>query len=112
MGFKKGDPKPPGSGRKKGTPNKKKLLKVVDILAEKDLNPVVEILKLMNSLDSKGKPALSPSMKITAWFDLLSYCQAKPKEVEAEKDPLNPEDYEEVSSADLLKLVKKPDGAS
>lgn len=100
--FHKGMKKPEGSGRKKGTPNKKKLIKAVDFLSEKDINPVQKILDLIPLLDAKEA--------VDAWFDLLSYCQGKPKEVEEEKGLVDPEDFEEVTTEDLLKLVK-PDGA-
>ncbi len=107
--FQKGVPRPPNSGRKKGSKNIKKVLKVADFLAQNDLNPAEEILKLINAKDPKDdeKSLLGPSVRLTAWLDLLSYCQAKPKAVEDnDNDEVDPDDFDELTSADLLKLVK------
>lgn len=72
MPFKKGQPKVPGSGRTKGTLNKASILRVQDVLAQKGLNPVEEVLKLM--------PKLAEAQRVKAWLELLSYCQAKPRD--------------------------------
>jgi hypothetical protein len=64
--------KPVGSGRKKGTPNKKKLLRVDELLAEKNINPVEKALELM--------PELAPHQQIKVWMELASYCFPKPRE--------------------------------
>lgn len=109
MGFQKGQPRPANAGRKKGSKNKRKVARVADILAEKGINPVDEILKLINGKDEKGKPLLGPSLKLTAWFDLQSYCQAKPKALDNEPNDIDPEEFEDVTTADLLTIVGNSD---
>jgi hypothetical protein len=93
-------PRPPNSGRKKGSKNIRKVAKVSDILAERGLNPAEEILRILEQED------LKPSEQIDAWLDLLSYCQAKPKEVEEDFDDGPDEDLEDTPKEQLLKLVK------
>lgn len=77
-GFYKGMPKPANSGRKKGVPNKTKLIRVADLLAQKAINPVEEIMALM--------PDMRPEAQAKVWLELLSYCQAKPKEEPVDED--------------------------
>lgn len=93
--FKKGDSKPALSGRKKGSLNKKTILSVDQILADKDINPTEEILKLI--------PTLSDGGKIQAWFELLSYTQAKPKP--SEDTAKDASDDEVLTMADILEMV-------
>lgn len=115
MGFQKGQPRPPNAGRKKGSKNKKKVARVADYLAERDINPAMEILALIQGKDEEGKDLLTPFAKAQAWFDLLAYCQAKPKEVESDGDAADDdsdllETFENVTDATLLKIVKDEDG--
>lgn len=98
--FQKGNPKPPNSGRKKGTPNKKKLKKVAEVLAESGIEPASEIIKEIALMDE-------PKDRAKAWCDLLAYCEAKPKAGELEDEAFDPEDFKEIETADLLSLVKK-----
>lgn len=111
MAFQKGEPRHPNAGRKKGSQNIKKIAKVADLLAERDINPVQEILNILDDPEAK----LFDSDRIRAWFDLLSYCQAKPKAIEVD-DGDDDDDllkmFEDVSDEALLKLVKSPDEAS
>lgn len=79
MAYHKGRGKSPGSGRKRGTPNKNKLLRVADVLSEAGKSPVEELLLLI--------PKLQPHYQAKVWLELLSYCQAKPKEVEVSTSP-------------------------
>ncbi len=74
--FEKGHQKV--GGRLKGTPNAKRLLKVEEVLIEKGYCPVAVILELI--------PHLEPEDQVKSWFNLLSYCQAKPKEETGETD--------------------------
>jgi hypothetical protein len=101
MAFQKGMPKPANSGRKKGSLNKKRLKKVAEALAEAGLEPASEIVKEIALMDE-------PKDRAKAWVELLAYCEAKPKAVEIDpnEDSLNPEDFADVSTEDLLKLVK------
>lgn len=73
MGFLKGQTRPVGSGRKKGTPNRKRVPKVQDFLTERDINPAEEIIKLIPNLETKDQ--------VAAWFELLSYIDSKPKAI-------------------------------
>lgn len=99
-GFYKGMQKPPGSGRKKGVPNKTRLIRVADLLAEKAINPVEEIMALM--------PDMRPEAQAKVWLELLSYCQAKPKE-EAVDDEFGgvPVTLPEAAVAALVEIAKR-----
>lgn len=115
MGFQKGQPRPPNAGRKKGSKNKKKVARVADYLAERDINPAKEILALIHGKDEEDKDLLTPFAKMQAWFDLLAYCQAKPKEIdpsaeESDDDSDLLDQFEQVTDATLLKIVKDEDG--
>lgn len=102
--FKKGHVKM--GGRKKGTPNKKVLKKVAEVLAEQDLNPAEKIVSLLIHGDLEDKD------RIRAWASLLEWCEAKPKaRVDEPADEPNAEEFENVSSEDLLKIVQDNEGA-
>lgn len=104
MKFQKGQPKLPGSGRKKGTPNKRRISKVGEVLAEHDMNPASEIIKEIALMDE-------PKDRANAWIDLLAYCEAKPKTVEEnDDDDFNPEDFKDISTEELLRIVKSSKG--
>lgn len=109
MKFQKGMPRPANAGRKKGSLNKKKIPKVSDFLANKDLNPAEEILKILEEdkeLPEK-KQKISKLGQIDIWLDLLSYCQGKPKdEAEPSGDDDEPDALDELSDEQLLRLVK------
>lgn len=92
--FKKGQPRHPDAGRKAGSPNKKRVAKVSDYLAEKDINPTAEILKLIPHMDYPDAAK--------AWLDLLSYTQAKPKE---ETETGNDNDGRDLTINDILDMV-------
>ena len=63
-------------GRPLGSKTKSKLLRVEDLLSEKGINPVEEMLALI--------PSLEPRDQIKVWQDLLSYTQAKPRDTESQ----------------------------
>ena len=69
--FKPGQSGNPG-GRKKGP-----VSKVKEILSAKGQHPVEEILRLL--------PELRPAERAKIWLELLAYCEARPKETEADK---------------------------
>lgn len=69
MTFKKGDPRPPGAGRQKGRPTKKRVLKVHEVLEKNNKDPVVELLALI--------PQLKPHEQAKVWLELQSYIQGK-----------------------------------
>lgn len=102
--FQKGTPKPANSGRKKGTPNKARLKRVAELLAEAGVNPAGEIMDCIALMDE-------PKDRAKAWADLLAYCEAKPKAKDAPAEEIDPEQFGDLTNEDLLKLVK-PDGAS
>lgn len=97
MSFtKKGDKRPPGAGRKKGTGNK--LPPVSDVLHKLGVDPVNKLVELEKELTS-------PQDRKTLWLDLLEYTRAKPKEMEQlPSAPTVPE--AEAPTAQLLSLVK------
>jgi len=112
MAFEKGQYRP-GPGRPIGSKNKKTLIRAELLLAEKNINPVAEILRLM--------PELSPDKQADLWLDLLSYCQSKPKDDQNENNgeyesdlDLMVEKFRHVSDATLLAIVEseEPDEAS
>lgn len=86
-------------GRQKGTPNKSKVARVGEFLAEKGVNPAQEILDIIPTLDARDQ--------LSAWLDLLSYCQAKPKAVEETLPDEGDEELGEITNAQLLELVKQ-----
>lgn len=105
--FQKGVPRPPNAGRKKGSKNIRKVAKVADILCEKGIDPTLEILKILETLNDEGESVLKPRERIEVWMDLQSYCQAKPKAVDEDpNDEVDEEEFQDLTSADLLKLVK------
>lgn len=80
MPFKPGDPKPPGSGRAKGTQNKR--IRVEAYLAEKGIEPVKEIIELLQT----GR--MFDSDKMSGWFRILSYCEPKPGPIREDEGSL------------------------
>ena len=74
MTFVKGISKVPGSGRKKGTTNKVKVSKVREVLAELGIDPVREIIEILQNGD------LNDRARAEMYLELQSYCEAKPKE--------------------------------
>lgn len=74
MAFKAGHHKL--GGRKKGTPNKKKVLKVDEILSELDVNPIQELVGIAQSDES------SIGQKIDCYKEIARYTYPKFKSVE------------------------------
>ena len=64
----------PGSGRPKGSPNRVRVSKIREVLAENGINPAEKILELMHYLE--------PSDQLKAWCFLAGYCEPKPSEVD------------------------------
>jgi hypothetical protein len=104
--FKKGMPKPPNSGRKKGTPNKKRLAKAAEVFAEAGFHPLERAMQLIAS------GALEPKDEVKACLDMYSWCEAKPKTPEEPKNgDLDPKDFEHVTDDELLRLVRPSEGS-
>lgn len=102
MRFKKGEPRPEGAGRKKGSLNKKTIMKARDVLSAQDINPTERILTLI--------PTLDPQDQLKAWFELLSYTEAKVKEsddTDPDDDPDEMDQLRDVSEETLLKLIRQ-----
>jgi hypothetical protein len=75
------------------------------MLAESDLHPAQEAIELLQNGDMKD------GERAKLWLELLSYCQAKPKEDpnagdddSDDEDPLDP-----LTTPQLLKLIKNPE---
>ena len=79
MTFKVGDPKPAGSGRKKGVKNKVKVdvPQVRELLGMKGINPIEEIMKLL--------PDLRTNEQVEVWKWLYQYVEPKLSEQRFEK---------------------------
>lgn len=77
MPFKKGQPKPAGSGRKPGVRNHGVVPKIEQVLIDKRINPLLEILSLLPELEDRDQAEI--------WIKLLPYIY--PKKKEAEKPP-------------------------
>ena len=78
MAFKKGDVKPAGSGRQKGTKNKKTLLTVEQILLENDVNPIQKLIEIALGGEC------SYSEEISCWKEIAKYTYSQKKAVERE----------------------------
>ena len=78
MAFKKGDPKPANSGRKKGTPNKKNL-GVQERLEQKGVNCIDEILEIARTTEDE-------QIRFQCYKELLKYVYPQRKAVEIAND--------------------------
>ena len=74
MAFKKGDPKPENSGRKKGTKNKKNL-GVQERLEQKGINCIDEILEIARTTEDE-------QIRFQCYKELLKYVYPQRKAVE------------------------------
>jgi hypothetical protein len=72
MAFKKGDPRPPNSGRKKGTPNNHAAReKVIDKLARLNFDPVERLVQLARSKKTNTE------LKIRCLGELMRYAHPR-----------------------------------
>lgn len=88
------------SGNPGGGPSK--LLKRIDEMCAADgKHPYTELMALI--------PQLSPTAQADVWLQLLAYCQAKPKQTEAEETATEivKQDLAKLSMNELLTLVKE-----
>ena len=83
MPFATGTPKPAGSGRKKGTPNRSSL-EAAERLRELNCDPIEGMARI--AMDEKHSPELRGRM----FAELAHYVAAKPKAVELAADPVAP----------------------
>lgn len=102
-----------------GVPNKKTVAKVSEYLAEQNVNPAEEVLKIINEKkivhDSKTNLqkeefALAAQARADLWLELLSFCHAKPKvlEINPVKDDFDENEFHNVKTEDLMKVLKSP----
>lgn len=101
--FKKGDPKPPNSGRKKGVPNIKVLLKAENLLTSLDKHPLAEIMKLI--------PKLSETEQVAAWLEIYKYVEPQKKSIEVlpAHPPVDQSRLIQSSTIELKAIAKLPD---
>jgi hypothetical protein len=84
MPFATGTPKPTGSGRKKGTPNRSSL-EVAERLRELDCDPIEGMARI--AMDEKHTPELRARM----YSELATYLFPKRRAVELAADPVTPQ---------------------
>lgn len=95
--FKPGDPKPPGSGRQKGTKNKVTIPTVAQTLARLEIDPIKELLALVSEV--------SPDKQIDIWKTVMQYAYAKPREIEV-SEAQEETDLSSLPSAQLITMLK------
>src|SRR4051812_16662780 len=102
MPFKKGQKKPASSGRKKGTVNKRTLLRVEETLLELGMNPIEEIIELMTKLKA--------AQRIEIWLELYKFLEAprraseEPRSSAIALSPLSPVGNPNVDTETLLSV--------
>lgn len=103
MAFEKGDPRPEGSGRKKGTPNKR-TQELIELAEQCDADPFMFLIHVMKGdakalgigsnsdveYDDDGNEKLIPKIdfetRMEAAKELMPYLYAKRKSVELKMD--------------------------
>lgn len=93
-------------GRTKGTPNKRQGFSVASLLADKNIDPIEEIMKLMLSGE------LRPNEQLRAWLELLQYCDAKRKAIEVDLPESDKTTDELLDGVDRAKIVAMAKGAA
>lgn len=74
MAFEKGHQKT--GGRRKGTPNKKTLIKADELLLDLDVNPIQQLIEIAESIES------STDQKINCYKEIAKYTYPKIKSQE------------------------------
>jgi hypothetical protein len=101
MTFRPGQPKPPGSGKKKGTKNKK-TLRLRDLLEDRAVDFEGELAKAVLAKDVEMIKALK---------DLLPYLQPRIKEQEEPAKPeVEPDDSDDLSDDELIQELDEQRG--
>lgn len=88
MSFKPGDAKPKTSGRTKGTPNKKKLLRITDYVKENGINIAETIWLAIQEIDV-------PDLRVKALIQYYKFLEPEAK------DPITDEAAEQEEEIDL-----------
>jgi hypothetical protein len=89
-------PKTPGSGRKKGSLNKRTRFNVATILEQIGVSPVDEVLRIL--------PVLEPRDQVRVWMQLQEYLE--PKAVVAVDSIIPDTDLSDVPTEKLLSIVR------
>lgn len=79
MAFKKGDPKPKGSGRTKGIKNKAKLIKIADFVLDNEIDLAKELYQSIQKIED-------PVAKTKALMEYYKFIDAPVKEKVAEAE--------------------------
>lgn len=95
--------KPPNSGAKKGHTYKKSIMRVDEVLAEKNINPTEELLRLM--------PEFDLDQKLRAWGLILTYSQSKPVDKTIDDDTKNDisERLKDITDEQLIRAIEYKD---
>ncbi len=97
MGQPRGIEKVAGSGRKKGTPNKRSIFSVQDWIEKNNID-------LLGDLYREIQAIKSPDAKAKAYFQLLEYCDAKRKAIDPVEDEMDGE-IAKMSTQELFKII-------
>lgn len=104
MPFKPGQSKPAGSGRAKGTKNKKKVVKITDFIAEREINLPDRIL---STIDSIQDPAVKAKLLIEYYKFIDAPLKDKSLTDESEQTATETQDEaQELSDEQLIALSK------
>lgn len=105
MAWEKGKPRPEGSGRKKGTPNKR-TEEVLEILAKHKFNVIEELIELYHRTGNEDATA---GVAVKVLTELASYVYPKRKAIEHSGLNGGPIELErglrELPDEELLKLL-------
>lgn len=96
MAWPKGQPRPEGAGRKKGTPNKK-AVELMAICEEEGIDPFRALVRLSRDGDTE--------LKFAALKEVCQYIYPKRKALEHSGEINNP--YMDMSAEELAELVRE-----
>jgi len=104
--FKKGEPRPPGAGRKKGVPNKFRLTKVRDYFVKHEIDLVQRVWEWIGEVENAETKA-SLALRLLAW------CEPRRTQIEniGERAEPAPTGLEHKSDGDLFHVLR-PDAAN
>lgn len=102
--FKKGNPRPPGAGRRAGTPNKRTQT-VIEIVEASGKNPIAVILDLLDHSD--------PNIKLSAAKAVCEYIYPKRKHLDIDASTASVViPHQTVTDDQLLMLVERARAAT
>jgi len=100
--FQPGMPRPANAGRKKGSKNKRTLLKAEQLLLEKNIHPIELLIKLL--------PSLTPSEQARTLLELMKFVQPQLRHFESSFPSSNQSNPLKDSDEDTGALLKVVDG--